>query len=271
MKKFAFLITILPLVLFCSCGKDEDALLVASDFVTYFDESPVDNMIIGIVSAGTSKGTINYSLTSTTPSGAFTIDENTGMLKVDDPLLFDYETNPVITGVAKLESDGVEKSVDITIYLNDVYTHYAGIRDITAMTGTIGLTQNYLMGTKHTLLVGGTLKSINLFGRNTGTNVQMALYKDNNGAPGALLATSVTGVVNVTGEISLAVNPVKIPEGDYWIMAVFSETGSHANRGTVSNTLFYFGAITYGSEFPSSATDFGSSTYTPVAYSITVE
>jgi hypothetical protein len=271
MKRLTFLLAIFSMVFFSSCSKNEDPLLVASDFITYFDESPVDNMIIGIVSAGTSKGTISYSLTSTTPSGAFSIDENTGVLKVEDPLLFDYETNPVITGVAKLECGGVEKSVDITIYLNDVYTHYAGIRDLTGMTGTGGFAENWIMGTKHTLDKPGTLKSINLFGKNSGSNVQMALYKDSNGVPGDLVAVSAKGIVNITGEISLAIDPIKIPEGDYWIMAVYSAGGVHVNTGTVSNTLYYFKALTYGDAYPSNGADFWYGTFPSAAYSITVE
>lgn len=271
MKRLTFLLAVFPLIFFSNCSKDEDPLLVASDFITYLDESPLDNMIIGIVSAGTSKGTIKYSLTSTVPSGAFTIDESTGVLKVEDPLLFDYETNPVITGIAKLKCDNVEKPVDITIYLNDVYTHYAGIRDMTGMTGITGFAANWIMGTKHSLAAPGTLKSINLFGMNSGSNVQMALYKDNNGAPGALVATSATGVINVTGEISLPVDPVKIAEGNYWIMAVYSADGSHVNRGTVVNTVFYYKELTFGNAFPSSAADFVHNTYNSVAYSITVE
>ncbi len=273
MKRAAFISLLLLIVLlFNTCNKDdEETLFIASDFVTLIDENPTDGMVIGKIIAAASKGDITYTLSSTNPSGAFVVSSTTGVLTVANPGLFDYETNPVITGVAEVTCDGDEKTVNISIYLNNITTVFAGIYSQAGMTGNPGFGSNYLLGTKHTLLQSGTLLSLNLIGRNTGARVQMALYEDNNNVPGDLVTVSEQGVVNTDGIVSLDVTPVKIPAGNYWIMAVYDISGNHSWATQTVNHTVYFTALSFGNTVPNNAADFITYTGYNFAYFMTVE
>ena len=93
--------------------------ITAQDFTVDVDENPTDGQVLGTVQAN-GNGTLDYSITSQTPTGAMAIDATTGELTVIDPNLFDFETNPVITAEISV-TDGVEStSLTATINLNDV-------------------------------------------------------------------------------------------------------------------------------------------------------
>lgn len=93
--------------------------ITAQDFTVAVDENPTDGQVLGTVQAN-GNGTLDYSITSQTPTGAMAIDATTGELTVIDPNLFDFETNPVITAEISV-TDGVEStSLTATINLNDV-------------------------------------------------------------------------------------------------------------------------------------------------------
>ncbi|MBN4071291.1 hypothetical protein JYT72_02155, partial [Crocinitomix catalasitica] len=87
---------------------------------------------------------------------------------------------------------------------------------------------HYLLGIKVTLDNPGELKSLNLIGKNTGSQVQMAIYTDLDGVPNDLVTFSEKGEVMVWDEsIALKVEPCKLEAGDYWLMAVYNEEGTH--------------------------------------------
>ncbi len=117
--------------------------------------------------------------------------------------------------------------------------------------------QDYLLGSKIQLNSSGTLYSLNLIGRNTGAQVQMALYDDNSGIPGNLIITSDTTIVTTvgTGIVSLPVVPTQLAAGDYWIMAVYSIDGGHTYSRDTTHQVYYI-ALNYGSTIPASAINF---------------
>jgi len=89
------------------------------DFTTAIDENPTNGDVVGTVQA-TGDGTLAYSITSQTPTGALNIDAVTGELSVADATLFDYETNPTITASILVDNSGTSDTLTLTINLNNV-------------------------------------------------------------------------------------------------------------------------------------------------------
>lgn len=111
---------------FISCSKDNDEpeqteiTITASDFSSAMDENPTNGYVIGTVQGSTNQGTVTFSITEQNPAGAFSIDASSGELKVANESLFDFETNPIITGTVKVANGSIIKNALITITLNDV-------------------------------------------------------------------------------------------------------------------------------------------------------
>ena len=91
----------------------------AQDFTISIDENPTDGQVLGTLQVNGS-GTLEYSITSQTPSGALALNASTGEMTVIDPNLFDYETNPVITAAISVNNSSDTVTATATINLNDV-------------------------------------------------------------------------------------------------------------------------------------------------------
>jgi hypothetical protein len=91
-----------------------------SDFTISIDENPTANLSLGIVQATTNQGDINFSITEQTPNQAIEINATTGEIMVLTESLFDYETNPIVTGIVRAENSGISETAIITINLNDI-------------------------------------------------------------------------------------------------------------------------------------------------------
>lgn len=113
---------------FISCSKDNDdptpsettITISTADFSKTMDENPVNGQVIGVVSGTTSEGSVTFSIIEQNPAGSFSIDANSGELKVADETLFDYETNPTITGTVKVANGAISENAVVTITLNDL-------------------------------------------------------------------------------------------------------------------------------------------------------
>ena len=81
------------------------------------DENQENGQIIRTVSGSTNEGNVTFSITEQTPSDAFSIDATSGELKVADAMLFNFETNPVITGNVKVANGAVSQNASVTITL----------------------------------------------------------------------------------------------------------------------------------------------------------
>ena len=112
---------------FISCSKDSnddpdpfETTVTTSDFSITMDENPNDGYVIGTVSGTTNQGSVTFSIIEQTPANAFTIDAASGELKVLNKILFDFETNPTITGTIKVANGLAVKNALVTITLNDL-------------------------------------------------------------------------------------------------------------------------------------------------------
>ncbi|MDR6301066.1 cadherin repeat domain-containing protein [Mesonia maritima] len=116
------------LVAFISCTESDDTsdpvsnsiTVNVSDFSTTINENPAPNTTLGTLTATTNQGSLTFTVTSQTPANAIEINSSTGEITVLDETLFDFETNPVISGIIKVENSGVSDNANFTITLNDV-------------------------------------------------------------------------------------------------------------------------------------------------------
>jgi len=93
--------------------------LSVQDFSVTIDENPANGQSLGTVQAS-GEGTLAYSITSSAPSAALTINATTGELTVADAALFDFESNPVITAEISVGDGGNIQTLTATINLNNV-------------------------------------------------------------------------------------------------------------------------------------------------------
>ena len=115
-----------------SCSKDSDSVdsvmdpadteitVTASNFSTSIDENSPDGQIIGTVTGSTNQGSVIFTITEQNPTGAISINSANGELTIANESLFDFETNPTITGTVKVANGSVFENATITINLNDV-------------------------------------------------------------------------------------------------------------------------------------------------------
>ncbi|MDC8000367.1 cadherin repeat domain-containing protein [Aequorivita todarodis] len=113
-------------LIFVSCSKESDdpnpteITVSTSDFSKIMDENPPNGQVIGNVQGSTNQGTVIFSITEQNPAGAFSINSASGELKVANEALFDFETNPTITGTVKVANGAVFENASVSISLNDV-------------------------------------------------------------------------------------------------------------------------------------------------------
>lgn len=152
--------------------------ITAQDFTVAVDENPTDGQVLGTVQAN-GNGTLDFSITSQTPTGAMAINATTGELTVIDPNLFDFETNPLITAEISI-TDGVEStSLTATINLNDV-------EEVSAQNTNMSIDENPTNGD-----VIGTLQA-------SGSNLTYTITFQN--PAGAFSINQSTGELSVADE-----------------------------------------------------------------------
>ncbi len=93
--------------------------LSIQDFTASIDENSTNGSLLGTVQAS-GDGTLTYSITTQTPTGALTINASTGELTIADETLFDFETNPTITATVMVDNSVSTETTTVTINLNDL-------------------------------------------------------------------------------------------------------------------------------------------------------
>lgn len=108
-------------VMLSSCGDDEVITINADSLIVTIDENPSTGQLLGTVPGQTSQGSLSYTITSQSPSGAFLLDNATGEVTVADASLFNFEDrNSLSATVLVASSAGVEEEVTATVNLRDV-------------------------------------------------------------------------------------------------------------------------------------------------------
>lgn len=117
-----FILTFTILMTACDNSGDEPtpSTITASDFSTSIDENPTNGDIIGTVEASATEGTLTYTLSNQSITGALAMDTNTGELSIADASAFDFETNTSITANYTASNGTEEATGNITITINDI-------------------------------------------------------------------------------------------------------------------------------------------------------
>ncbi|RDY61970.1 DUF1566 domain-containing protein [Flagellimonas nanhaiensis] len=125
-----WLLTLLIATISCnnddnSDGTTDEIVIEVQDFTLTIDENPSNGESLGSIEA-TGSNSLSFSITEQTPSGALTINEDTGDLTIADASLFDFETNPMITATVAVV--GATETASITINLNNL--DELGVQDL---------------------------------------------------------------------------------------------------------------------------------------------
>jgi len=137
MKLFKIIFPAVFLIIW-SCKDTIEALITvtATDFTVTIDENPAIGQSLGTLSATSSGGFASFSLTSESPAGAFSVNPVSGELTVADASLFDFETNPELTGTFTATNGAASDVANITVNLNDVN------ETVTATDFTVSINEN---------------------------------------------------------------------------------------------------------------------------------
>jgi len=137
MKKYKSIIANMLLgsaIFFYACDGDDNKDSVdpeieisVEDFSTSIDENPLNNAVLGTVTASTNTGDLTFTLTNENPNAALNIDPANGALSVADSALFDFEMNPLIAATVVSTVKQAIDSAIITITLNDLQESSVGL------------------------------------------------------------------------------------------------------------------------------------------------
>ncbi len=106
-----------------ACSSKEDEIIITidtTDLNVNIDENPMLNQTIGKVEGTTNGGALSFSIISQKPNDAFAVNNTTGEISVLNEILFDFEINPVITGVVKVSNGEISSFSTVTITINDI-------------------------------------------------------------------------------------------------------------------------------------------------------
>lgn len=202
-KKFLTLFLISASII--ACEKEEDSIepmtinpssntmsnITAADITKSLDENPLQNTILGQVKPTTTdtNPSFTYSIKSTVPPGAMNMSPAGGYVRVSDQTLYDFEVNPIITGIVTVSNGSDFKDVNVTVSLNDV-------NDTTSTTGS-----NHFVVDSYTVKVDGSNNNILITAGGTMTEILSVNLIGITEFPAVTTEYSVTN-----GEASISLN-----------------------------------------------------------------
>lgn len=115
------LLTFLSLLFTCESSNDESVEITVSvsDFETSINENPSSNQSIGFINATTNQGNLVYTIIEQNPTNSISLNSSTGEITVANPSLFDFASNPQITGIAEVSNGDISNTATITVNLID--------------------------------------------------------------------------------------------------------------------------------------------------------
>ena len=123
MKQSTKLLVLLVVSAIAACSTEDDSNQPPSNTNTNIETSVNENPSSGdLVTTITSNlsGDVSFSISSQSVSQAFTLDSNSGELRVAAWQVFDFETNPVITATIAISSGNESENKIVIVTLNDM-------------------------------------------------------------------------------------------------------------------------------------------------------
>jgi hypothetical protein len=151
------------------------------------------------------------------------------------------------------------------IYLNAQTGCNAGYES-PVFTNTMNVPPNLAFAIRVTATNAGTLTDLCMW--NSGmsfANMKMALYDDNAGAPGNLIAsTAVFALTNTAGAMVIPVTSVAIVPGDYYLAGIVDASSSPIPVDNTTTFNIYALPMSFSSPFPATGSSFGTVSGGPV-------
>ena len=144
-----------------SCSKDgeykndEPIAITISDFIIDLNEFPQANKSIGFIQGRTNKGNLTFSITSQSPENCFTIDSETGELKVLNESLYNFDINPIISGTVKARNGEASRNCNITINVINVEKIFNGSIHIESQTQLESFASNFYDRVNGSIMLSG--------------------------------------------------------------------------------------------------------------------
>lgn len=101
-------------------GIIQEVVVNTSDFEISIEEMPEHNQLLGTIEGTTNQGEVEFNLISQNSEGAFTVDSETGELRVGDASLFVYQENPTLTGVVRVSNGEIYQDSNIYVSLIEI-------------------------------------------------------------------------------------------------------------------------------------------------------
>ncbi|WP_161436200.1 hypothetical protein [Poritiphilus flavus] len=103
-----------------SCGGEDDSMpvMVETSGEVLLDENPALGVAIDTLS-NRIQGAGDFSLAIESHKDAFAIDAVSGIISVNNPLIFDFETNPLITAVISYQLNGENREFELRVRLEN--------------------------------------------------------------------------------------------------------------------------------------------------------
>jgi hypothetical protein len=160
----------------------------------------------------------------------YTIYQDQAITAADSTIYIKVE--PYYSGASYVGTFGIAVQTPSTV------TYTFGNSADTGLNGTGW--SNYFQGPRYYVSAGSSLVKFGLISRQTGTHAVMALYSDNAGVPGSLVATSPSTLLSAgVNEFAPTGTTVAISPGWYWIMANF-DANTSIGAGNANLTDQYY-------------------------------
>lgn len=121
MKNLSQLFSVLFLFVLCACSSEDntDPPPSNSNIEVSIDENPSSGDLVTTINTNLS-GDVNFTISSQSVSQAFTLDSNSGELRVAAWQVFDFETNPVITATISVTNGSDSENKIAIVTLNNI-------------------------------------------------------------------------------------------------------------------------------------------------------
>lgn len=116
---FFIIIVLLTTIVSCSSTDDSDNPSSNDTIEISINENPSSGHLVTTITTSLS-GDVSYSLTSESISQAFTLDSNSGELRVAAWQVYDYEINPIITATVSVSNGTDSENKIIIVNLNNM-------------------------------------------------------------------------------------------------------------------------------------------------------
>jgi len=197
-----------------------------TDLTLEVEENPTQGQVLDTLEATAETGTLSYSLVSQTVADALEVDATNGELKVDDPGVFDYETNPTLEAQIAATNGTDSDTASVTINLVDVDENVFSVQDFTTSVAentadgtvlgkvTVHAAQGSVSYQISEQSVDGAV-SINTSGELIVADVSKIDFELNQSITGKFMATN--GGKSSTGNFTIIITDISITAEDFTI------------------------------------------------------